>query len=713
MDLQYLFLVFRARLGWIVLCGLLFAAIGLGTGLLLHRRAATATLLVVSPLVETDGAARNGPPPAAQSSALDVLSSPRVVQRVIDTLHLTPETPQVRAWGRIGEGDTVSEWMTTRLLKDVRFGATPDSSIVTITAYSRDANFAKALANAFAQAYQAVSRDVQAQQAGSRATQLEQGLPSTEADLHAARAAMTQFRQAHPGFNPDDRNSSSGGTVAALATQLAQAQSEVPSPDATRNFQDPALQALQSEARRARAHWLEISAKYGINHPAYADAASEMKQAQQALQAAAASAWQANARKIGSLRAALKRQQDEAVDESALQEEYSAFQRSVAAAETSVNTTRTSLRRARVERDTARGTAAVFSSAMLQPAGASDPWRRALPLGGAIGLLLGSMFALLLEEWSPRVRGSRSTIAALGARLLTRVPAADAPRRIVNALARASERNGETPESGSGTAVEHQLLREHALGRIVAPEQLVAPATSQRLATAGGMRERGFAGERRRDGCATREPQSSPSFVVDLNPSHPVAEAVRELRSNVLLEWRHSGQRRPVCLLGLHHGDGRTFLACNLAIAFAQANLRTLLVDLDLRTPGLHKLFGLQAGLGVAGLLMGQQVRPHTVDSRGLLDVLPAGPRVPNPQELVSGAALGELLHDLNERYDAVVVDGPAWSCGADGQLIASAGVDVVLLARTDHTPLRRLQEMRERLIDLEVRVLGVVTSEH
>jgi receptor protein-tyrosine kinase len=181
----------------------------------------------------------------------------------------------------------------------------------------------------------------------------------------------------------------------------------------------------------------------------------------------------------------------------------------------------------------------------------------------------------------------------------------------------------------------------------------------------------------------------------------------------VLLEWRHSSQRRPVCLLGLHHGDGRTFLACNLAIAFAQANLRTLLVDLDLRTPGLHKLFGLQAGVGVAGLLMGQHVRPHTVDSRGFLDVLPAGPRVPNPQELVSHTVLAELLRDLNERYDAVVIDGPAWSCGADGELIASAGVDVVLLARNDHTPLRRLQEMRERLVELQVRVLGVVTSEH
>lgn len=710
MDLQYLFLIFRARLAWIALCGLLFATVGVGAGLLLNRHAATAMLLVSSPIVEMDASRHSGPPPGAASGAVEVLSSPRVVERVIATLHLTPDHPQVRGWGRMSETDTVDDWMTSTLLKNVRFAAAPDSSIVTVTAYARDPNFAKALANAFAQAYQQISRQVQADAAGARAGQLEQGLPRIEDELRAARADMTAFRKAHPGFNPDDRNTMSTGMVVALATQLAQVQGQAPaSGRTTDDLQDPALQALQLEARRARVHWQEVSAKYGANHPAYSEARSQMQLAEGALQAAAVTTGRATSRKTGSLRAAIKLQQDDAIGQAALHEEYSAFQRSLVAAETSFNSTRTALRQARLERDAALGTAAVFSSAMLQPAGATDPWRRALPLGAAVGLLLGSIFALLMEEWSPRVRPSRSTVAALGARLLARVPAATAWRRTRVELLPAGSRDGE----GGGPPAEAQSQRERALGRIVPPEQLVGPASPLRLAHARGTTRARGRGERRDSGVPEDGPPPSPSFVVDVNPTHPVAEAVRELRTNVLLEWRQSGERRPVCLQSLQRGDGRTFVACNLAIALAQANLRTLLVDLDLRTPSVHKLFGLQPGAGVAGLLAGQQVTPHTVDSRGFLDVLPAGPRVPNPQELVSGMALADLLRDLNRRYEAVIVDAPAWSCGADAQLLACAGVDVVLVAHSDHTPLRQLQEIRDRLEQLQVRILGVVTNEH
>lgn len=716
MDLQYLFLIFRARFAWIALCGIIFAALALGAGLLLHRRSATATLLLSSPIVEFDASRRSGPPAGPESSAVEVLSSPRVVQRVIATLKLTPDHPQALSWGSMGETETSGgDWMVARVLKDVRFTTAADSSIVTVTGYSRDPEFAKALANAFAQAYQQVSREVQADHARARAEQLEQGLPRIEEELRSARASITAFHKAHPGFNPDERNAASSGTVAALSTQLAQVQAELTSRTAARatdDLPDPALQGLQLEARRARARWQEVSAKYGMNHPAYAEAAAEIERAEGALQAATNSTSRANSRKAGSLRAAIELQQKEAVGRAALHEEYSAFQRSLAAAETSANTMRTALRQARLERDAALGTAAVFSPATLQPAGPTDPWRRALPLGAALGFLLGSILALLAEEWSPRVRRSRSTIAALGTRLLARVPAATARHRTPSALL-ADRTDGGGLEPSLDVPADAHTQREQALGRIVAPEQVVGPASPQRLPEALHARVPPIAGDRQLDRGPDDGPRPSPSFVVDLNPTHPVAEAVRELRTNVLLDWRQSGERRPICLQSLQHGDGRTFVACNLAIAFAQASLRTVLVDLDLRTPGLHKLFGLHAGGGVAGLLAGQQVTPRTVDSRGFLDVLSAGPRVPNPQELVSGTGLIDLLHDLNQRYQAVVIDGPAWSCAADAQLLASAGTDVVLVARSDHTPLRQLQEMRDRLGQLQVRVLGVVTNEH
>ena len=104
---------------------------------------------------------------------------------------------------------------------------------------------------------------------------------------------------------------------------------------------------------------------------------------------------------------------------------------------------------------------------------------------------------------------------------------------------------------------------------------------------------------------------------------------------------------------------------------------------------------------------------PHTVDTSGRLDDIPAGPRPPNPQELFSGIELPALLERLGERYEAVILDGPAWTCGADALLIAAAGADVVLVGRNDRTPLRQLQEMRDQMERLQVRVLGAVGNDH
>ena len=72
-------------------------------------------------------------------------------------------------------------------------------------------------------------------------------------------------------------------------------------------------------------------------------------------------------------------------------------------------------------------------------------------------------------------------------------------------------------------------------------------------------------------------------------------------------------------------------------------------------------------------------------------DVIPAGPRPPNPQELFSGMELPALLEHLGQRYEAVILDGPAWTSGADALPIAAAGADAVLVARNDRTPLRQL----------------------
>jgi non-specific protein-tyrosine kinase len=176
------------------------------------------------------------------------------------------------------------------------------------------------------------------------------------------------------------------------------------------------------------------------------------------------------------------------------------------------------------------------------------------------------------------------------------------------------------------------------------------------------------------------------------------------LRDNKITAWSHEGEMpkrvkmlrtqiehkmeelngSTLLITSTHPSEGKTFTAINLALAFAQAVARTvLLVDADLRKPSIHEILGLEAGQGLSDYLLGQVELPDVLVNPGIarLVVLPAGTQMPNSTELLSSPRMGSLVAELKHRYSNrfIIFDGSSLLASAD-PLAFSPYIDGFLL---------------------------------
>jgi chain length determinant protein tyrosine kinase EpsG len=205
----------------------------------------------------------------------------------------------------------------------------------------------------------------------------------------------------------------------------------------------------------------------------------------------------------------------------------------------------------------------------------------------------------------------------------------------------------------------------------------------------------------------------SPRLVAAYEPAAPQVEALRAIRSQLMLRWFARG-RRALAVVGVGTDDGASLFAANLAIVFSQLGEQTLLVDANLRAPRQQELFGIKARQGLSDLLAGRADLdvvtrvPAFVD----LSLMPAGTLPPNPQELLSREGFRNLNTQLESRFDVVLYDLAPFALGADALAVAGRAGGVLLVARKDHTRIANLGRMAEQLVEAGGEVLGSVVME-
>lgn len=207
----------------------------------------------------------------------------------------------------------------------------------------------------------------------------------------------------------------------------------------------------------------------------------------------------------------------------------------------------------------------------------------------------------------------------------------------------------------------------------------------------------------------------SDELVAAYQPFVPQVETLRTLRSQLLLGWRSGGvSRRTLAITSPDRGEGRSYLAANLAVVFSQLGEQTLLIDADMRNPRQHQLFKLENRSGLSTLLAdrGGEDEIKRISSFKGLSVLPAGPLPPNPQELLGRPAFATMIEKLGGEFDVIIIDTPAAVEFADAKTIAVRAGAAMLLAHKHQTSLRNLAYLGDSLRQLGVQIDGCVISD-
>src|SRR6266568_2630666 len=197
------------------------------------------------------------------------------------------------------------------------------------------------------------------------------------------------------------------------------------------------------------------------------------------------------------------------------------------------------------------------------------------------------------------------------------------------------------------------------------------------------------------------------------NSSDAVVEAFRGIRLNLMTAY---GAAAPlvVAVTSPGSGDGKSFVSSNLALAFAYAGHRTLLLDADLRRGDLHRALSLKREPGLTDLLVADAAPEQALQTTAYpsLDFLGSGSRRRDAPELMGSARMADLVTSLRSRYGAIVVDTPPLGAGVDAFLLATHAGSLLMVLRLGRTDRELAEAKLEILRSLPARLLGAVLND-
>lgn len=203
-------------------------------------------------------------------------------------------------------------------------------------------------------------------------------------------------------------------------------------------------------------------------------------------------------------------------------------------------------------------------------------------------------------------------------------------------------------------------------------------------------------------------------LIVKKNPKSSIAEAIRVIRTNIQFSLKLK-KSKTILVTSSIQGEGKSFTSSNLAVSFAQKNLKVLIVDCDLRLGRLHKVFKASNKKGFSNLLVSDKasdykdyVQETKVEN---LYIIPRGIVPPNPSEILDSDNAREFINAARKEFDIIIFDGTPIT-GLTDSLVFTKYVDkVVVVSSANYTKMNLLENTIKSLKNLDVDIAGVILN--
>ncbi|HJV64118.1 MAG TPA: polysaccharide biosynthesis tyrosine autokinase [Geomonas sp.] len=196
-------------------------------------------------------------------------------------------------------------------------------------------------------------------------------------------------------------------------------------------------------------------------------------------------------------------------------------------------------------------------------------------------------------------------------------------------------------------------------------------------------------------------------------PKSVASEAFKELRT-ALRFCSLKKQKQVLLITSSLAGEGKSTVACNLAITLTQTGARVLLVDCDLRCSSLHLKLGCTPGAGLTELMagdIGQEAALHATQVAGL-DLVKSGTVPPNPAEILGSEAMARFVEDMRGVYDFIVIDAPPVLAVTDAPVLTAISDLVLIVMEAGRVPAKAAKRTKETLVAAAAPLAGIVFSD-